>query len=45
VWSAVSGSGREDGFCQANLAFDKSTGKIDKEVVAYWRDHWDLLEH
>jgi Putative esterase len=43
VWSAVWGPVSEDGYFKP--AFDKSTGKIDKEVVAYWRDHWDLLEH
>jgi hypothetical protein len=43
VWSAVWGPVGEDGFFKP--AFDKSTGKIDKEVVAYWRDHWDLLEY
>jgi hypothetical protein len=43
VWSAVWGPASEDGFFKP--AFDKSTGKIDKDVVAYWRDHWDLLEY
>jgi hypothetical protein len=43
VWSAVWGPAGEDGFFKP--AFDKSTGKIDKDVVAYWRDHWDLLEY
>jgi hypothetical protein len=43
VWSAVWGPVGEDGFFKP--AFDKSTGKIDKEGVAYWRDHWDLLEY
>ncbi len=43
VWSAVWGPVGEDGFFKP--AFDKSTGKIDKDVVAYWRDHWDLLEY
>jgi len=41
VWSAVWGPVGEDGFFKP--AFDKSTGKVDKDVVAYWRDHWDLL--
>ncbi len=45
VWSAVWGpvSWRRRVF--HNPAFDKSTGKIDKNVVAYWRDHSDLLEY
>jgi Putative esterase len=43
VWSAVWGPPGDDGFFKP--AFDKSTGKIDREVVAYWRDHWDLLEY
>ena len=43
IWSAVWGPVGDDGFFKP--AFDKSTGKIDPAVVAYWRDHWDLLEH
>jgi hypothetical protein len=43
VWSAVWGPVGDDGFFKP--AFDKSTGKIDKDVVGYWRDHWDLLEY
>lgn len=43
MWSAVWGPVGEDGFFKP--AFDKSTGKIDKDVVAHWRDHWDLLEY
>jgi Putative esterase len=42
VWSAVWGPVGDDGFFKP--AFDKSTGKIDRAVVAYWREHWDLLE-
>ena len=43
IWSAVWGPVGDDGFFKP--AFDKATGKIDPAVVAYWRDHWDLLEH
>jgi Putative esterase len=43
VWSAVWGPVGADGFFKP--AFDKSTGQIDKDVIAYWRDHWDLLEY
>ena len=43
IWSAVWGPVGDDGFFKPT--FDKSTGKIDPAVVAYWRDHWDLLEH
>jgi Putative esterase len=43
IWSAVWGPVGDDGFFKP--AFDKSTGMIDREVVSYWRDHWDLLEY
>jgi hypothetical protein len=43
IWSAIWGPLGEDGFFKP--AFDKSTGKIDREVVAYWREHWDLVEY
>ena len=34
IWSAIWGPLGDDGFFKP--AFDKSTGKIDREVVAYW---------
>jgi hypothetical protein len=43
VWSAVWGPVGDDGFFKP--AFDKQTGKIDPTVVAYWREHSDLLEY
>jgi Putative esterase len=43
IWSAIWGPVGDDGYFKP--AFDKSTGQIDREVIAYWREHWDLLEH
>jgi hypothetical protein len=43
IWSAIWGPVGEDGYFKP--AFDKSTGKIDRAVIAYWREHWDLLEY
>ncbi|MFN8062727.1 MAG: alpha/beta hydrolase-fold protein [Vicinamibacterales bacterium] len=43
IWSAVFGPTGEDGY--AAQPFDKATGRVNKEVVAYWRDHYDLRAH
>jgi hypothetical protein len=43
IWSAVWGPVGDDGYFKA--AFDKSSGKIDRAVITYWREHWDLLEY
>jgi Putative esterase len=43
IWSAVFGPLGPDGYFQP--LFDKRTGTIDRSVAAYWRDHYDLLEH
>jgi hypothetical protein len=43
IWSAVWGPVGDDGYFKP--AFDKKTGVIDKSVVEYWRDHWDLMVH
>jgi hypothetical protein len=43
IWSAVFGPLGDDGYFKP--LFDKRTGVIDPEVAAYWRDHYDLLEH
>jgi hypothetical protein len=43
IWSAVFGPLGDDGYFTP--VFDKRTGAIDREVAAYWRDHYDLLEY
>lgn len=43
IWSAVFGPLGPDGYFKP--LFDKRTGAIDRSVAAYWRDHYDLLEH
>lgn len=40
MFQAVFGPVGKDGY--PRLLYDKLTGKIDKEVAAYWRDHYDL---
>jgi hypothetical protein len=43
IWSAVWGPVGDDGYFKP--AFDKKTGVIDKSVVDYWRDNYDLLHY
>jgi hypothetical protein len=40
AWQAVFSPVGPDGYPAA--VYDKQTGVIDKRVVAYWRDHYDL---
>jgi hypothetical protein len=40
IWQAVYGPVGPDGY-PAQI-FDKQTGVIDRQVAAYWRDHYDL---
>jgi len=40
IWAAVFGPVGADGYPRPVI--DKLTGKIDHEVAAYWRDHFDL---
>ena len=40
IWQAVFSPQGEDGYPKA--IFDPMTGAIDKQVVAYWHDHYDL---
>jgi hypothetical protein len=40
AWQAVFSPVGPDGY--PARVYDKATGKIDKAVVAYWRDHYDL---
>jgi hypothetical protein len=40
IWQAVYSPVGEDGYPKP--IWDKMTGKIDKEVAAYWREHYDL---
>lgn len=40
IWEAVFSPLGADGY--PRRIFDKSTGVIDHEVAAYWRDHYDL---
>lgn len=40
IWEAVYSPVGDDGY--PRRIFDKATGKIDKEVARYWRDHYDL---
>jgi hypothetical protein len=41
VWEAVFSPMGDDGY--PKRIWDKRTGAIDKEVAAYWRDHYDLV--
>jgi len=41
VWSSVFGPIGSDGYFQP--LFDKKTGVINKDVAAYWKEHYDLL--
>jgi hypothetical protein len=43
IWSAVFGPVGKDGYFEP--LFDKKTGVINKAVAAYWREHYDLLDH
>jgi len=40
IWQAVFGPVGADGYPQQ--VFDKETGVVDPEVVAYWKEHYDL---
>ncbi len=40
IWEAVFSPQGEDGY--PRRIWDKRTGKIDREVAAYWREHYDL---
>ncbi|RMF60586.1 MAG: hypothetical protein D6743_14745 [Calditrichaeota bacterium] len=40
IWEAVYSPVGEDGY--PKRIWDKLTGKIDHEVAAYWREHYDL---
>jgi len=40
IWEAVFGPVGADGY--PKRIWDKRTGAIDREVVAYWREHYDL---
>jgi hypothetical protein len=40
IWQAVFGPVGEDGYPRP--IFDKVSGAIDKNVAAYWREHFDL---
>ncbi len=40
IWEAVFSPAGADGY--PKRIWDKLTGKIDKDVAAYWRDHYDL---
>jgi len=41
IWSAVFGPIAKDGYFEP--LFDKQTGVINKQVAAYWKEHYDLL--
>ena len=43
IWQAVYSPVGADGY--PKTIFDKRTGVIDRDVAAYWRDHWDLTEY
>jgi enterochelin esterase-like enzyme len=43
IWSAVYGPLGSDGYFKP--LYDKRTGKIDRSVAEYWKQHYDLLEH
>lgn len=40
AWQATFGPVGEDGYFKP--LFDPRTGAIDKNVAAYWKEHWDL---
>ena len=40
IWEATYGPAGADGYPQR--IWDKSTGAIDKDVAAYWKEHYDL---
>jgi hypothetical protein len=40
IWQAVFSPAGEDGYPKP--IWDKFTGRIDREVANYWRDHYDL---
>ena len=40
AWASVFGPVGDDGYYKP--LYDKLTGKIDPDVAAYWRDHYDL---
>lgn len=40
IWPAVFGPVGSDGFYKP--PYDKVTGEVDRSVVQYWRDHYDL---
>jgi hypothetical protein len=43
IWSAVFGPLGKDGYFEP--LFDKRTGKMNRKVAEYWREHYDLLEY
>ena len=43
AWEATYGPVGDDGFFKP--VFDPETGNINKDVVAYYHDHWDLDEY
>jgi hypothetical protein len=43
IWSAVFGPLGKDGYFEP--LFDKRTGKMNRAVAEYWREHYDLLEY
>jgi hypothetical protein len=40
IWAAVFGPIGKDGYVEP--LYDKKTGVINKQVAAYWKDHYDL---
>jgi hypothetical protein len=40
IWEATYGPAGSDGYPQR--IWDKSSGKINKDVAAYWKEHYDL---
>ena len=42
IWQAVYGPEGPDGYPAA--IFDKRTGRIDRRVADYWKEHYDLVE-
>ena len=42
IWQAVFGPAGADGYPRP--LYDQSTGVIDPEVAAYWREHYDLSD-
>ena len=41
IWSAAFGPLGDDGYFKP--VFDKKSGRIDRSVADYWREHYDLL--